>query len=95
MQDKKGAAAEYWKKNQILIAILLSIWALVSFVFAIFLANPMYAMRVGKLPASFWWAHQGSMFVFVFLMLVYALVMDRRDRKYDMHDDDDDRGAGK
>jgi putative solute:sodium symporter small subunit len=93
MADKNSAATEYWKKNRILIAILLSIWALVSYVFAIFLAKPMYDMHVGKLPASFWWAHQGSMFVFVILILVYALVMDRLDRKYDVHEDETGGGG--
>ena len=93
MKEQNGGATEYWKKNRILIAILLAIWALVSYVFAILMAGSTYDMKIGKLPASFWWAHQGSMFVFVILILVYALVMDRLDRKYDVHDDDDG-GAG-
>ena len=80
---------EYWRKNQILIAILLAIWALVSYGFAIFGARALYGVKIGSLPMSFWWAQQGSMFVFVILILVYALVMDRLDRKYDVHDDDD------
>jgi len=89
--ELKGAAKEYWRKNQILIAILLAIWALVSYVFAIFMAEPLYKVHVGKLPMSFWWAHQGSMFVFVILIFVYAIVMDRLDEKYDVHEDDPKR----
>jgi putative solute:sodium symporter small subunit len=77
----------YWRANRLLIAILLSIWAIVSFVLSILLANPLYELRVGNLPMSFWWAHQGSMFVFVILIFVYAIVMDRIDRKYDVHED--------
>ena len=92
MSDKSAAAA-YWKANRLLIFILLAIWFLVSYVFAIFMARPLYGVNVGALPMSFWWAHQGSMFVFVLLILVYALVMDRLDRKYDVHEDDD-KGAG-
>lgn len=79
----------YWKANRLLIFVLLSIWALVSFVFAILLAGPLYGVRVGQLPMSFWWAHQGSMFVFVVLIFAYALLMDRLDRKYDVHEEDE------
>lgn len=78
---------DYWRKNRLLIAILLGIWFLVSYVFAIFLAEPLYEARIGALPASFWWAQQGSMFVFVILIFVYAILMDRMDRKYDVHEE--------
>ena len=80
---------EYWRKNRLLIAILLAIWFLVSYVFAIFLAEPLYAARIGSLPASFWWAQQGSMFAFVILIFTYAILMDRLDRKYDVHEEEE------
>lgn len=78
----------YWKANRILITILLIIWGVVSYLFAIVLAWPLYNVRVGNLPMSFWWAHQGSMVVFVLLIFAYAIIMDRLDRKYDVHEDD-------
>ena len=80
---------EYWRKNKTLIAVLLVIWALVSYGFAIFLARPLYGIHMGSVPMSFWWAQQGSMFVFVILILVYALVMDRLDRQYKVDEGDD------
>ncbi len=80
---------EYWKKNKILIAILLAIWFIVSYGFAILLAEPLYTFKVGQLPMSFWWSQQGSMFVFVILIFVYAKMMDRLDRQYDVHEEDD------
>ena len=79
---------EYWKKNKILIAILLAIWAIVSYGFAIFGAKALYGIKIGSLPMSFWWAQQGSMFVFVILIFVYAKVMDSLDRKYGVGEDD-------
>lgn len=79
----------YWRANRILIGVLLTIWALVSFVFAILLADPLSEARVGQLPMSFWWAHQGSMFVFVILIFAYAIIMDRLDRKYDVHEEEE------
>lgn len=81
----------YWRANRILIAVLLGIWALVSFVFAILMAEPLSAVRIGQLPMSFWWAHQGSMYVFVALIFVYAIVMDRLDRKYDVQEEEEER----
>lgn len=80
-------AQQYWRSNKILITVLLAIWAVVSYVFAILLANPLYSIKVGQLPMSFWWAHQGAMVVFVLLIFAYAIIMDRLDRKYDVHED--------
>lgn len=73
---------EYWKANQRLIAVLLAIWAVVSFGFAILGARVLYGIKIGSLPMSFWWAQQGSMFVFVILIFFYAWRMDKLDEKY-------------
>ena len=81
------SAQRYWRANRILIAVLLAIWGVVSYLFAILLARPLYEVHVGHLPMSFWWAHQGSMFVFVILIFAYAIIMDRIDLKYDVHED--------
>jgi len=85
MSELKAARAAYWKKNRGLIAILLAVWATVSFGFAILF--PM-SFEIGKLPAGFWWAQQGSMFVFVILIFVYAWRMDAIDREFDVHEED-------
>lgn len=84
-----SSAQNYWRSNKILIAVLLTIWAVVSYLFAILLAEPLYTVKVGQLPMSFWWAQQGSMVVFVILIFVYAFVMDRLDRKYDVHEENE------
>lgn len=98
MEDsRKGqdAVRAYWRANKLLIAVLLVIWALVSLVFAILLARPLYNSEIGHLPTSFWWAQQGSMVVFVILIFVYSWVMDRLDKKYDVHEDRPVRRTGK
>ena len=79
---------EYWKKNKILIAVLLTIWAIVSFGFSILGANALYEIKIGSVPMSFWWAQQGSMFVFVILIFAYALIMDKLDRKHGVGEDE-------
>jgi putative solute:sodium symporter small subunit len=86
--NRREAAQAYWKANRRLIAVLLLIWFVVSFGFGIIFAEELYDERIGHLPASFWWAHQGAMMVFVVIILVYALVMDRLDRKYGVGDDE-------
>jgi len=81
--DSETKARAYWRKNRRLIAILLTIWAAVSYGLAILF--PM-EIKIGQLPAGFWWAQQGSMFVFVILIFVYAWRMDKIDREFDVHE---------
>jgi putative solute:sodium symporter small subunit len=76
----------YWRANIRLIAILLTIWALVSYVAAILLAEPLQNITFFQVPLSYWFGHQGSMLTFVVLIWVYAFYMDRVDRKHDVHE---------
>jgi putative solute:sodium symporter small subunit len=79
-------AQAYWKKNVNLITVLLIIWALVSIVAAILLAQPLYTIKLGQLPLSFWFAQQGSIIVFVLLIFTYCWMMDRIDREFGLAD---------
>ena len=72
----------YWRANVRLIAVLLAIWALVSVVFGILLIDQLNAWKIGRLPLGFWFAQQGSIYVFVVLIFIYAWRMDRLDRRY-------------
>ena len=81
MDEQRGQG--YWKANRKLILILLSIWALVSLGFGILLIRPLNAFRFFELPLGFWFAQQGSIYVFVLLIFVYAWRMDRIDRDHD------------
>ena len=76
------ARRAYWRANLRLIAALLSVWALVSFVFGILLVEQLNTFTIGKLPLGFWFAQQGSIYVFVLLVFIYAWRMDRLDRKH-------------
>ena len=70
----------YWRATIRLILILLSIWALVSLVAGIILVRPLNEFSIGRLPAGFWMAQQGSILVFVVLIFVFANRMDKLDR---------------
>ena len=72
----------YWRANTALIRNLLIVWALVSLVFSILLAQPLNAIQLGSVPLGFWMAQQGSILTFVVLIFVYAFQMDKLDRKY-------------
>ncbi|QUY44043.1 DUF4212 domain-containing protein [Acaryochloris marina] len=72
----------YWRQNTALIRTLLIVWGLVSLVFSILLVQPLNNISIGNLPLGFWMAQQGSIFVFVALIFIYAKQMDKLDRQY-------------
>lgn len=78
----------YWRANLKLGAALLAIWFIVSFGFGILLVEPLNRIPFFGFKLGFWWAQQGSIYVFIILIFVYARAMQRLDRKYDVHDDD-------
>jgi putative solute:sodium symporter small subunit len=84
-QDK--SPAEYWRRNLRLMVILLSIWFVVSYLFGIILVTPLNAISLGGYPLGFWFAQQGSMYVFVVLIFVYAKKMNTLDKEFDVHED--------
>jgi putative solute:sodium symporter small subunit len=85
-EDSQGMTREkavaYWKENVRLIIILLVIWAVVSYGFGILLAPALNNLSIGNLPMGFWFAQQGSLYVFIIEIFVYAWLMDRTDKKY-------------
>ncbi len=72
----------YWRSNLIIVALLLSIWFLVGYVCSIFFVEQLNQIPIGKVGLGFWMAQQGSIFVFVVLVLIYAIWMDRVDRRH-------------
>lgn len=75
---------KYWKKNLRYLAILLVIWFAVSYGFGILLADSLNAYRLGGFPLGFWFAQQGSIYVFVALIFVYVYLMNRLDKKFNV-----------
>jgi len=80
-------ARAYWRANLKLSGALLAIWFLVSFGFGILLVEPLNRIPLFGFKLGFWWAQQGSIYVFIILIFVYAAGMKRLDRKYDVHED--------
>ena len=80
-------ASAYWKANIRLVAICLVIWFIVSFLFGIILVDALNAIRIGGYMLGFWFAQQGSIYVFVVLLFFYAWRMGQLDRQFNVHED--------
>ncbi|MBI5556846.1 MAG: DUF4212 domain-containing protein [Deltaproteobacteria bacterium] len=76
----------YWRKNLSLMAVLLFIWALVSYGFGIIFVDQLNTIRIAGFPLGFWFAQQGSIYVFVILIFVYHFRMKKIDREFDVHE---------
>jgi len=87
-ENRHASGRAYWRANLKLGAALLVIWFLVSFGFGILLVEPLNRIPFFGFKLGFWWAQQGSIYVFIVLIFVYAGAMKRLDRKYDVHEDD-------
>lgn len=77
---------KYWKKNIQYLAILLSIWFLVSFGAGILFAEQLNNIKIGGFKLGFWFAQQGSIYVFVILIFVYVYLMNRLDKEFDVNE---------
>ena len=72
----------YWKKNLKYLVILLSIWFSVSFGFGILLVDELNQIQFFGFKLGFWFAQQGSIYVFVILIFVYIYLMNKLDKNY-------------
>lgn len=71
----------YWKTNLKYLAILLSVWFLCSYGFGILLVERLNHINLGGFPLGFWFAQQGSIYIFVLLIFVYVRLMNNLDKK--------------
>lgn len=75
-----NSANTYWRKNLQYVGSLLVVWFVVSYGFGILLADRLDQIQVGGFKLGFWFAQQGSIYVFVILIAVYVWLMNRLDR---------------
>ena len=76
----------YWKENISLIIKCLTIWFISSYGFSIILIDHLNTIRLGGYKLGFWFAQQGSIYIFVILIFYYAFKMGEIDRKYHIND---------
>jgi putative solute:sodium symporter small subunit len=77
---------KYWKTNLKYLSILLTIWFVVSYVLGIILVDELNTIRLGGFKLGFWFAQQGSIYVFVILIIVYIKLMNKLDKKYGVNE---------
>jgi len=79
MESKPKA---YWKENIRYLVILLAIWFIVSYGAGILFKETLDTIKIGGFPLGFWFAQQGSIYVFVILIFVYVRLINKLDKKY-------------
>lgn len=78
----RAAIGAHWRRNVRLMTALLAVWAAVGLGCGVLFAEPLNRFSLGGFPLGFWFAQQGSILVFVLLILVYAALMERLDRRH-------------
>lgn len=78
----KNKSKAYWKDNIRYLFILLTVWFLISFGAGIIFKNFLNEFKFGGFKIGFWFAQQGSMYVFVILIFIYVRLMNKLDKKY-------------
>ena len=85
-EESMKDAAAYWKENVRLITGCLIVWFVVSYGFGILLVKPLNNISIAGYDLGFWFAQQGSMYIFVALIFFYAAKMNTLDKKYNVHE---------
>lgn len=81
-------AKAYWSRNLSLMIKLLVIWFVVSYGFGIILVDVLNQIQIGGYKLGFWFAQQGSIYVFVGLIFYYAKKMGDLDREFGVEEDE-------
>ncbi|MCV6628185.1 MAG: DUF4212 domain-containing protein [Cellvibrionaceae bacterium] len=85
--ENADKAKAYWSENIRLMLILLSVWFVVSYGCGILFVEELNTIRLGGFKLGFWFAQQGSIYVFCALIFVYVWLMNKLDRKYGVSED--------
>ena len=76
----------YWKRNLRLLLGLLTVWFIASFGFGILLVDQLNTIQIGGFKLGFWFAQQGSQYVFIMIIFFYVYKMNRLDREFDVRE---------
>ena len=82
---------DYWRANLRILIILISIWFMVSFGFGIIFSDFLDQYQIGGFKLGFWFAQQGSIYLFVVLIFIYVYLMNKLDEKYKDNNDEENK----
>jgi len=86
MKKLEGNNKAYWRATLKLLVVMLSIWAFTSLGVSIVFVEFFNKIVIGGFPLGFWFAQQGSIYIFILLIFVYIYFMGKIDKKYDVHE---------
>ena len=86
-QMSEEQAQAYWRRNLSLMIRCLVVWFIVSYGFGIILVDVLNQVQIGGYKLGFWFAQQGSIYVFVGLIFYYARKMGQLDREFNVDED--------
>ncbi|MDA8851994.1 DUF4212 domain-containing protein [Hyphomicrobiales bacterium] len=79
---KINNSQKYWRANLGIVFLLLLFWFLSSFGAGILFSDYLDKIKIGGFNLGFWFAQQGSIIVFVFLIIIYCILMNKLDEKF-------------
>tara|TARA_B110000438_G_C15811268_1_gene649755 strand:+ start:589 stop:846 length:258 start_codon:yes stop_codon:yes gene_type:complete len=79
---KINNSQKYWRANLGIVFLLLLFWFLSSFGAGILFSDYLDKVKIGGFNLGFWFAQQGSIIVFVFLIIIYCILMNKLDEKF-------------
>jgi len=85
-EETSEAEGAYWRENVRLLVSLMAIWFACSFGAGILFRDFLDQFSLGGYPLGFWFAQQGSIYIFIALIFFYVVRMKQIERKYDLDD---------
>ena len=77
-QDPKA----YWNSSLKIVGVILAIWAFVFLGCSILFREALDGIAIGGAGLGFWMSQQGSIICFVLLLILYAFLMNKLDKKH-------------
>ncbi len=78
---------KYWRMNLRYLAILLTVWFMVSYGCGILFVDELDKIPLGGFKLGFWFAQQGAIYVFIVLIFVYMWLMNRLDKRFNVEEE--------
>jgi putative solute:sodium symporter small subunit len=78
---------EYWRRNLKYTAVLLAVWFVATFVEAWY-ARELNTITFFGWPLGFWFSAQGSLAIYVVIIGIYAVLMKKLDKEYNVDEGD-------
>ncbi len=83
MKTELDRNKSYWRANLKIVSCLMVVWFFCSFGFGIIFSDTLDQFRVGGFKLGFWFAQQGSIYIYIVLVFAYIHLMNKLDREYE------------